>query len=156
MVYVTVRYGDCEEEIFNPFCRARNLLRSIKQKCRCKNDFDIELCDESGNIKFLRDVPNRYANEILTERETLVLLRVDKSSGASDTYVPLLNDEESINDDFTARLAGRGMYDSRPGSRRVRSNTRRPKADKNGDRDRSKEKQKSARPEKRSKSRQGK
>ena len=38
---------------------------------------DIDLSDESGNIKFLRDAPYRYANEVLSDRESLILLRVE-------------------------------------------------------------------------------
>jgi hypothetical protein len=39
--------------------------------------FSVELSDENGNIKFLRECPNRYASEILSDREPLVLLRVE-------------------------------------------------------------------------------
>ena len=38
---------------------------------------DIDLSDENGNVKNLRDTPFKYANEVLCERERLVLLRVD-------------------------------------------------------------------------------
>ncbi|KAK3082933.1 hypothetical protein FSP39_009400 [Pinctada imbricata] len=38
---------------------------------------EIDLSDENGNVKYLREIPNRYASEILAERETLILLKVD-------------------------------------------------------------------------------
>ena len=38
---------------------------------------DIDLSDESGNIKFLRETPFRNASEVLGDRECLILLRVD-------------------------------------------------------------------------------
>ena len=43
---------------------------------------DIDLSDESGNIKNLRDphIQSRYANEVLEEREKLVLLKVESKS----------------------------------------------------------------------------
>ena len=43
---------------------------------------EVELSDESGQVKHLSDVPFRYASELLQERERLVLLRVEsKFSG---------------------------------------------------------------------------
>ena len=38
---------------------------------------EVDLSDENGNIKNLRDFPEKYANELLGERERLVLIRVD-------------------------------------------------------------------------------
>lgn len=48
---------------------------------------DIELSDESGNIKCLREAPNKYANEILDDRETLILLRVERKFDDQNLYV---------------------------------------------------------------------
>ena len=44
---------------------------------------EIDLSDESGNIKNLRDpgFQHRYANEFLDEREKLVLLKVEREYG---------------------------------------------------------------------------
>ena len=39
---------------------------------------EVELSDESGQVKHLSDVPFRYASELLQERERLVLLRVER------------------------------------------------------------------------------
>ena len=39
---------------------------------------EVEVSDESGNVKNLRDFPEKYANEVLNERERLVLLRVER------------------------------------------------------------------------------
>ena len=41
---------------------------------------DIDVSDESGNIKNLRDphLQLKYANEVLEEREKLVLLKVER------------------------------------------------------------------------------
>ena len=39
---------------------------------------EVELSDENGNVKYLRENPQRFANETLMERETLVLLQVNR------------------------------------------------------------------------------
>lgn len=38
---------------------------------------EVDVSDESGNVKNLRDFPQKYASELLNDRERLVLLRVD-------------------------------------------------------------------------------
>ncbi|KAK3580214.1 hypothetical protein CHS0354_017999 [Potamilus streckersoni] len=110
---------------------------------------DIELSDETGNIKHLREALNKYANEILEEREILVLLRVEKSSKENPgvVYVPLLN---AITEDFMAQLSvGCDRRGSRPNSQRAQSNTRR---NKNDGREKSDGSRKSAKASKRPKS----
>ncbi len=37
---------------------------------------EVDLSDENGNVKNLRDAPQKYANEVLSDRERLVLLKV--------------------------------------------------------------------------------
>jgi len=136
-MYVTVRFGDSKEEIFNPNCRAVSLLRNIKDRCTFSDeeiDFvgELELSDENGNIKFLRDSPMRYASEILANRECLVLLRVEaRSDGNYVSYIPMLRDEEAITEEFMSRLSIREEAESRPDSRRVKSNTRRSPGERN-------------------------
>ncbi|XP_052081091.1 uncharacterized protein CXorf65 homolog [Mytilus californianus] len=156
MAFITVKYGDSQEDIFNPNCRTFNLLRCIQRRCKCNDE--VELSDESGNIKFLRECPNRYASEMLTDRESLVLLRVEKKDSHGEIYVPLLNDEY-ISDEFRTRIStkGSGGSGSRPNSRRVRSNTRRNKKDEKKQRTESRGTAPSAKLDvKRSRSRQGK
>ncbi|XP_063411938.1 uncharacterized protein CXorf65 homolog [Mytilus edulis] len=156
MAFITVKYGDSQEDIFNPNCRTFNLLRCIQRRCKCNDE--VELSDESGNIKFLRECPNRYASEMLTDRESLVLLRVEKKDSHGEIYVPLLNDEY-ISDEFRTRIStkGSGGSGSRPNSRRVRSNTRRSKKDEKKQRTESRGTAPSAKLDsKRSRSRQGK
>ncbi|VDH92165.1 Hypothetical predicted protein [Mytilus galloprovincialis] len=160
---------DSQEDIFNPNCRTFNLLRCIQRRCKCNDEGEysttcligrgkVELSDESGNIKFLRECPNRYASEMLTDRESLVLLRVEKKDAHGEIYVPLLNDEY-ISDEFRTRIStkGSGGSGSRPNSRRVRSNTRRSKKDEKKQRTESRGTAPSAKLDsKRSRSRQGK
>ncbi|ELT88081.1 hypothetical protein CAPTEDRAFT_225577 [Capitella teleta] len=117
MVFVVVLHGDKEEDIFNPFCSCVALLATIKEKCNYADEIDIDLSDENGNVKNLREAPQRYANEMLSERERFVLIKVDQSNG-EQTYTPLLQDDEFLSDNFFAQLSHRS---NRPGSRRGRS-----------------------------------
>lgn len=130
MVYISVRYGESQQEIFNPNCKTYLLLKTIKHKCKCDREADIELSDESGNIKNLRDpgFQQRYATEFLDEREKLVLLKVTRSDIESNqlTYTPLLQAGDAVlSDDFLARLAIKGSEHSE--TKRARSSTRRRK-----------------------------
>ncbi|KAI8521441.1 PREDICTED: uncharacterized protein CXorf65 homolog [Branchiostoma belcheri] len=108
-MFITVRFGDRQEAIFNPNCKTRLLLDSIKRRCNCHQDIDVDLSDELGNVKNLQQGLHKYANELLEEREKLVLLKVDKIEGAEQpNYTPLLNDREAIDSRFLARLSSRG------------------------------------------------
>lgn len=131
MVYISVRFGDSQQEIFNPNCKTYLLLKNIKHKCKCDREADIELSDESGNIKNLRDpgFQQRYATDFLDERERLVLLKVTRSNhdGGQVIYTPLLKAGDAIlSDDFLARLAIKGSEHSHE-AKRIRSSTRRRK-----------------------------
>ncbi|WAR11476.1 CX065-like protein [Mya arenaria] len=127
MVYITVRYGESQREIFNPNCKTNVLLKSIKTKCKCDREADIELSDESGNIKNLRDpsLQHKYASELLDEREIFVLLKVEKTDSDNPhiLYKPLLQTDDGVlSDEFLARLAVKGNETQQ---KRVRSSTRR-------------------------------
>merc|ERR1712154_209485 len=117
---------------------------------------EIELSDSDGNIKALRESPMRYASEVLQHRESLVLLRVEsRSDGAFVSYVPMLRDDEAITEEFLSRLSVREESESRPDSRRVKSNTRRSPHEKRQDRTKGKGKdaRQDSKPVARSKSR---
>ncbi|KAK6165813.1 hypothetical protein SNE40_022654 [Patella caerulea] len=103
-MYVTVRFGDCRSELFNPNCRIISLLKNIRDRCSCFEAEEVDLSDENGNVKYLRETPYKFASEILTERENLVLLRVDKNESYV-SYSPLLMDNDAITEEFLARLA---------------------------------------------------
>ncbi|XP_013420484.1 uncharacterized protein LOC106180860 [Lingula anatina] len=103
-MFITVKYGEGHEAIFNPQCRVGLLLNCIKERCRCLNR-DIELSDVQGNVKNLRQSPRRYANEFLTPRQAFVLLQVDNSEDSEYQYIPLLKDDQIITENFMAQLA---------------------------------------------------
>ncbi|XP_064646819.1 uncharacterized protein LOC135499792 [Lineus longissimus] len=129
-MFITVKFGERKEIIFNPNCRSIALLRQIRQKCNYTNEvIGIDLSDEEGNVKMLSDMPMRQASEVLKERETLVLVSVEKLEDGDYKYTPLLNDEEAITQEFLARLSSR----NRRRSERPRS-SRRSKDDKLGSR----------------------
>ncbi|XP_077990798.1 uncharacterized protein C22orf15-like [Glandiceps talaboti] len=108
-MFITVRYGDAEEAIFNPYCRTMLLLENIKQRCRCGEDVEVDLSDNEGNIKYLHSAESlqKYANEILKEREILILVKVERNEDSNKPqYVPLLNDD-TIDAAFLAKLSSR-------------------------------------------------
>ncbi|XP_056397640.1 uncharacterized protein CXorf65 homolog [Hyla sarda] len=119
-MFITVFYGDGEEMLFNINCKVQLLLESIKNLCHYENEGDIDLADESGQVKNLLENQLRYANELLGERETCVLLAVTRSSESSDViFTPLLNDDTIVNAKFLAKLGNWG--DSKDPSRKLKS-----------------------------------
>ncbi|XP_069804724.1 uncharacterized protein CXorf65-like [Dendropsophus ebraccatus] len=119
-MFITVLYGDSEELLFNINCKVQLLLESIKNLCHYENEGDIELADDSGQVKNLLENQQRYASEILGERETLVLLAVTRSPDSPDViFTPLLNDDSIVNAKFLAKLGNWG--DSKVSSRKLKS-----------------------------------
>ncbi|XP_075695384.1 uncharacterized protein CXorf65 homolog [Rhinoderma darwinii] len=119
-MFITVLYGDSDEMLFNINCKVQLLLESIKNLCHYENEGEIELADDSGQVKNLVENQQRYASELLSERETCVLLAVTRSTDSSDViFTPLLNDETIVNAKFLAKLGNWG--ESKDSSRRLRS-----------------------------------
>ncbi|KAL4238970.1 protein cxorf65 [Mactra antiquata] len=79
-MFVTVRYGDDQSRLFNINCRNEVLLYQIKKRCKMDRDEIIDLSDEHGTVKNLRQNLNEYGYDYLKERESLILLRVDLSN----------------------------------------------------------------------------
>ncbi|XP_054760461.2 uncharacterized protein CXorf65 homolog [Lytechinus pictus] len=105
-MFITVKYGEKEEALFNPNCKTMLLLEDIKRRCKCSMGVEVDLSDQEGNIKHLSESPQRYANEVLKERESFVLIKVEKNDVSSKPhYIPLLNDNEAIDAAFLARLS---------------------------------------------------
>ncbi|XP_072049670.1 uncharacterized protein CXorf65 homolog [Amphiura filiformis] len=133
-MFITVKYGEKEEALFNPNCKTLLLLENIKLRCNCTDDVDVDLSDHEGNVKHLLEAPARYANEVLKGREAFVLVKVEKNDDSQKpNYVPLLNDSEAIDAAFLARLStkdssgsgsakGRKKRGSKDGSKDHKSN----------------------------------
>ncbi|XP_069080540.1 uncharacterized protein CXorf65 homolog isoform X1 [Pleurodeles waltl] len=119
-MFVTVLHGDNEEALFNIHCRVQLLLEGIKRTCHCEPEVEIELADENGQIKNLLENRHCYASEILSERETCILLAVSRPAGTTEAvFTPLLNDEDIINSKFLAKLGNWG--ESKSSSSRTKS-----------------------------------
>ncbi|XP_048736305.1 uncharacterized protein CXorf65 homolog [Ostrea edulis] len=123
-MFVTVKYGDEQTRLFNANCRNDVLLQHIKKRCDCHREDIVELSDEKGVVKHLRNYPYDYGIDHLRERETLILLKVDGGSFADEnestmgdrlTYVPLLTSMEG-NQEFLELINPRPQ--SRKGSAR--------------------------------------
>jgi len=102
---ITVKYGDREEALFNPNCRTLHLLEDIKRRCNCAENAVIDLSDLQGAVKNLTDHQAANASEFLNERETFILVRVEKNCEGRDfpLYTPLLHDEDVLTTDFLGR-----------------------------------------------------
>lgn len=104
-MFVTVKYGDGEHLLCNPDCKTDVLLDDIRRRCSYEKGVIVDLSDESGNLKYLRDHPQSYATDFLKDRESLVLIRVDKNPiDEAVTYTPLLDDVFIVTSAFVDRL----------------------------------------------------
>ncbi|XP_029429835.1 uncharacterized protein LOC115074487 isoform X2 [Rhinatrema bivittatum] len=113
-------FTDNEEALFNIQCKVQLLLQSIKSTCHC-DDGEIELADENGHVKDLLRNQQCYASELLSERETLVLLAVNRPPDGSEVvFMPLLNDDNIVNQKFLAKLGNWSkVSNQRPKSKRT-------------------------------------
>uniref|UniRef100_A0A2H6NCA6 Uncharacterized protein n=1 Tax=Micrurus carvalhoi TaxID=3147026 RepID=A0A2H6NCA6_9SAUR len=104
-MFITVLHGEQKANLFNIHCKVQILLDGIKHRCGCEDKEEIELADESGQVKNLLQNKYHYATELLGERETYVLLHVTNGEKLSETeFRPLLKDEHIINPKFLAKL----------------------------------------------------
>jgi len=104
-MFITVRFGDCQEALFNPNCMIKVLLEDIKKRCRRNREELIDLSDESGNLKNLLDHKTEYATDLLKARHSFILIRLEKKQGEDlFTYTPLLNDTRTITSTFLQHL----------------------------------------------------
>ncbi|KAL7981551.1 hypothetical protein Chor_005639 [Crotalus horridus] len=102
-MFITVLHGEHKADLFNIHCKVQILLDGIKHRCGCEEE--IELADESGQVKNLLQNKYHYATELLGERETYVLLSVTNGEKASESeFRPLLKDEHIVNPKFLAKL----------------------------------------------------
>jgi hypothetical protein len=122
-MYVIVQCGKDEKHVMNANCRCLFLLEALRRKGDCAEDVEIDVCDEQGNVKLLRENLDRYASELLAERERLVLLKVDRNDSGASSYTPLLDSQQIVTDAFMARLQSRSVVTAKNGrGQRVRAN----------------------------------
>ncbi|XP_031568799.1 uncharacterized protein LOC116303408 isoform X2 [Actinia tenebrosa] len=105
-MFITVKFGDCEEALFNANCQIIHLLEDIKRRCRCTQEDLVDLSDIHGSVRCLIDNQKSNASDFLKERETFILVKVEKLEGNDrPTYTPLLKDKDYITGDFLESLS---------------------------------------------------
>ncbi|KAK3592655.1 hypothetical protein CHS0354_034732 [Potamilus streckersoni] len=99
--FIIVKYGDNQEAIFNPWCTSHNLLEWIRRKCNCEDDVVLDLVDQEGQVLNLAGRLKDYACQLVSGRETYILIRVERQSdNGALHYTSLLNNLEDINPDL--------------------------------------------------------
>ncbi|XP_078060942.1 uncharacterized protein LOC144486801 isoform X2 [Mustelus asterias] len=77
----------------------------IRSHCSCSPEEEVDVSEVNGMVKHLATFPALYASEILTAREVLILVRVERpESREAPNYIPLLRNSSIINPGFLARL----------------------------------------------------
>ncbi|XP_033627961.1 uncharacterized protein CXorf65 homolog [Asterias rubens] len=106
MTFITVKFGDNDQRIFNPYCNCLILLECIRNKCNIDDENVIlDLSDASGNVKRLADNLQSYANVYLDGRETYWLIKVEKGKNDDPTkYTLLINEPEKNYPELSSRL----------------------------------------------------
>ncbi|XP_071849780.1 uncharacterized protein CXorf65-like [Apostichopus japonicus] len=106
MSFITVKYGDNQQKIFNPYCSSEVLLESIRQQCTEEEEVTIDLSDSAGNIKNLNNNLKAYANAYLEGRESYWLIKIEKGRTDNDPtkYSLMITDPESTCPELTSRL----------------------------------------------------
>lgn len=118
-MFITLLHGENNADIFNIHCQVQLLLDGIKKHC-AYTEGEIELADESGQVKNLLQNRHRCAAELLTERETYILLSAARGATSSDVvFTPLLKDDSIINPKFLAKLSN--CQDPKTPSAKVKS-----------------------------------
>jgi len=124
MSYITVKYGDNIERIFNPNCVSSVLLSFIKISCGYDDDsIQIDLATESGEVLDLANHGKEYAKKYLDERRSYILVKIVEGEDDSPiTYSPLLNQlPEKMK--FTVISSGKTKQ-KRSGTNTIQNNVR--------------------------------
>lgn len=93
MSFITVKYGDNSEKIFNPNCVSSVLLAFIKISCGFDDEsYQIDLATESGEVIDLANHGKEYAKKYLDDRRAYILVKIIEGEDDTPvTYSPLLN-----------------------------------------------------------------
>ncbi|XP_039254974.1 uncharacterized protein C22orf15-like [Styela clava] len=107
-LFISVRYGENRQELFNPHCKSQLLLDCIREKCHCREGEILDLVDENGNVAMISDADNstEYASQFLEGRKNYVLIRIIKSLSGKEPnrYEALLQNIERHHPDLAERL----------------------------------------------------
>jgi len=146
--FVVIKYGDDQEALINPFCSTYIFIDWIRQIVKCDKDILLDLVDLEGQLRNLPVTTEEYATEYVTGRETYVVISVERQGDDGPRkYVSLLNNLDKSNPELSIKLNDL----SRPGTRSARrergkkatsKSSRSLKAENNGKRPNSTEKEK--------------
>ncbi|KXJ24019.1 uncharacterized protein LOC110249237 [Exaiptasia diaphana] len=105
-MFITVKFGEGEEALFNPNCQIFHLLQDIKRRCNCSREVQVDLSDVNGSVRCLIDNQKSNASDFLKEREMFILVRVEKIEGNErPIYTPLLKDADFVTSEFLESLS---------------------------------------------------
>ncbi|XP_004439922.1 PREDICTED: uncharacterized protein CXorf65 homolog [Ceratotherium simum simum] len=101
-MFIFIKHGDNKEFLVNTNCSVLLLLHYIRSEMKLPKTNTIDLCDETGIMKFffLSKTPGEYASKFLTARSTYYVCRVDRGApgtrleNAYKAFVPLLKNPE--------------------------------------------------------------
>ncbi|ESO89502.1 hypothetical protein LOTGIDRAFT_204334 [Lottia gigantea] len=103
--FIRVKYGHDKEAIFNPWCSTYTLLEYIRRTCDCDQEYVIDLVDQQGHVRNLSTGTEEYANELVSARETYVLVRIERDGEmGSNKYIPLLDNLDKFNPELLVKL----------------------------------------------------
>jgi len=161
--FVVIKYGDDQEALINPFCSTYIFIDWIRQIVKCDKDILLDLVDLEGQLRNLPVTTEEYATEYVTGRETYVVISVERQGDDGPRkYVSLLNNLDKSNPELSKAIQSCSSIDlnssevklndlSRPGTRSARrergkkatsKSSRSLKAENNGKRPNSTEKEK--------------
>ncbi|XP_055511615.1 uncharacterized protein C22orf15-like [Leucoraja erinacea] len=98
-MFVTVKHGAGQTEIFNHHCRIVNFMDYIKQRCGLGAEECIDLVDEAGHLMNLSVQQNslEQASNILMPRRRYILIRVLKQDDPETVkYEAMLDNIERL------------------------------------------------------------
>jgi len=122
--FIIVKYGDNREALFNPWCSSYTLMEWIRRKCNCDDDITLDLVDLEGQVKNLSTRSKEYASEVVTPRETYILIRVEKYSDGKHHYTSLLDNLEEVNPDLMVKLNSISRPQTRNKNKKGKNNSK--------------------------------
>ncbi|XP_048838742.1 uncharacterized protein C22orf15 [Brienomyrus brachyistius] len=82
-MFVTVQFGENQQEIFNPDCRIIHFIHCLKERCNVDPEERVDLLDTAGELVSLsgRERSAEPASTLLKDRHSYVLVRVIPMEG---------------------------------------------------------------------------
>lgn len=92
-MFITIKFGDDKEELFNPDCTFRVLMNDIKKRCGCSDGDTIRLLDEKTGslVPTPNDKSMDSAVKLFTERGCYIILLAEEKRDGVISYESLLH-----------------------------------------------------------------